>query len=176
MITLIIITITYNDDIDFIKAFPRNYYVGHNKSVIKILSVPVWESVPGARTDGQLIWLKLGTKLGCDKISQKSLWLTSWAVCSRAWGEVPFVAYVILCFCLFWWSLSSFYAYTRGSAKNVERKFWIIWECLRSLEQVILLKYVLRLRKSSTNIKAERNHRERPFSCSAVCCVFLPIW
>ena len=36
MISMVIVTITYHDDNDFIKAFPRNYYVGHKKSVIKI--------------------------------------------------------------------------------------------------------------------------------------------
>ena len=41
------------------------------------LSVIVWESVPGAKSCGQPIWLKLGTDVGCDEIFQKPLWLTS---------------------------------------------------------------------------------------------------
>ena len=41
------------------------------------LSVIVWESVPGAKSCGHLIWLKLGTYVGCDEIFQKPLWLTS---------------------------------------------------------------------------------------------------
>ena len=41
------------------------------------LSVIVWESVPGAKSCGQPIWLKLGTEVGRDEIFQKLLWLTS---------------------------------------------------------------------------------------------------
>ena len=41
----------------------------------KQLSVIV--SVPGAKSCGQPIWLKLGTEVGCDEIFQKPLWLTS---------------------------------------------------------------------------------------------------
>ena len=41
------------------------------------LSVTVRESVPEAKSYGQLIWLKLSTEVGCDEISQKSVWLTS---------------------------------------------------------------------------------------------------
>ena len=41
------------------------------------LSVIVRESVLGAKSCGQPIWLKLGTEVGCDKIFQKPLWLTS---------------------------------------------------------------------------------------------------
>ena len=52
----------------------------------KASSVPVWESVPGAKSGGQPIWLKLGTKVGCDKIFQRPLWLTSLNVCSGVWG------------------------------------------------------------------------------------------
>ena len=40
-------------------------------------SVVVCESVPGAKSCGQLIWLKLGTEAGCDAIFQKPLWITS---------------------------------------------------------------------------------------------------
>ena len=41
------------------------------------LSVTVRESVPEAKSYGQLIWLKLSTEVGCDEISQKSVWLSS---------------------------------------------------------------------------------------------------
>ena len=41
------------------------------------LTVIVLESVPGAKSCGQPIWLKLGTEVGCDEIFQKPLWLTS---------------------------------------------------------------------------------------------------
>ena len=41
------------------------------------LTVIVLESVPGAKSCGQPIWLKLGTEAGCDEIFQKPLWLTS---------------------------------------------------------------------------------------------------
>ena len=41
------------------------------------LSVTVRESVPEAKSYGQLLWLKLGTEVGCDEISQKSVWLSS---------------------------------------------------------------------------------------------------
>ena len=37
------------------------------------LSVIVWEGVPGAKSCGQPIWLKLGTEVGCDEIFQKPL-------------------------------------------------------------------------------------------------------
>ena len=40
-------------------------------------SVIVWESVLGAKSCGQPIWLKLSTEVGCDKIFQKPLLLTS---------------------------------------------------------------------------------------------------
>ena len=40
-------------------------------------SVTVRESVPGAKSYDQLIWLKLSTEVGCEEISQKSLWLSS---------------------------------------------------------------------------------------------------
>lgn len=52
----------------------------------KALSVPVWESVPGARSNGQPIWLKIGTKVGCDKIFQRPFWFTSLTVCSGVSG------------------------------------------------------------------------------------------
>ena len=41
------------------------------------LTVIVWESVPGAKSCRQPIWLKLGTEVGCDEIFQKPLRLTS---------------------------------------------------------------------------------------------------
>ena len=41
------------------------------------LSVIVCESVPGAKSCGQPIWLKIGTEVGCDEIFQKPLWLIS---------------------------------------------------------------------------------------------------
>ena len=41
------------------------------------LSVIVWESVPGAKSCGQPIWLKFGSEARCDEIFQKPLWLTS---------------------------------------------------------------------------------------------------
>ena len=41
------------------------------------LTVIVLESVSGAKSCGQPIWLKLGTEVGCDEIFQKPLWLTS---------------------------------------------------------------------------------------------------
>ena len=50
---------------------PSRDYWASNSSVI------VCESVPGAKSCGQLIWLKLGTEVGCDKIFQKPLWITS---------------------------------------------------------------------------------------------------
>ena len=47
------------------------------KFPIFYLSVIVRESVPGAKSCGQMIWLKLGIEVGCDEIFQKVLWLTS---------------------------------------------------------------------------------------------------
>ena len=44
------------------------------------LSVLVWESVPGAKSCGEPIWLKLGTEVGCDEIFQKPLWLIFWGL------------------------------------------------------------------------------------------------
>ena len=41
------------------------------------LIVIVWEGVPGAKSCGQPIWLKIGTEVRCDEIFQKPLWLTS---------------------------------------------------------------------------------------------------
>ena len=41
------------------------------------LSVIAWESVPGAKSCGQSISLKLGTEVGCHEIFQRPLWLTS---------------------------------------------------------------------------------------------------
>ena len=57
------------------------------------LSVIVWESVPGAKSCGQPIWLKLGTDVGCDEIFQKPLWLTSLTFSFGVTGpcEVPFL-------------------------------------------------------------------------------------
>ena len=40
------------------------------------LSVIVLESVPGAKSCGQPIWLELGTEVGYNEIFQKPLWLT----------------------------------------------------------------------------------------------------
>ena len=40
-------------------------------------SVTVWESVRGAKSCRQLIWLKLGTEVECDEIFEKPVWLTS---------------------------------------------------------------------------------------------------
>ena len=45
--------------------------------ILSDLSVIVWESVPGAKSCGQPIWLKLGTEVGCDEIFQKPVWHTS---------------------------------------------------------------------------------------------------
>ena len=54
------------------------------------LYVSLYEKVfQGAKSSGQPIRLKLGTKVGCDKIFQKSLWLTSLTVCSGVSGAVP---------------------------------------------------------------------------------------
>ena len=44
------------------------------------LTVIVLESVPGAKSCGQPIWLKLGTEVGCDEIFQKPLWLIFWGL------------------------------------------------------------------------------------------------
>ena len=41
------------------------------------LTIIVLESVPGAKSCGKPIWLKLSTEVGCDEIFQKPLWLTS---------------------------------------------------------------------------------------------------
>ena len=41
------------------------------------LSVIVWESVPGAKSCCQPIWLKLGTEAGCDEKFQTPIRLTS---------------------------------------------------------------------------------------------------
>ena len=49
----------------------KRHYRANNSSVI------VRESVPGAKSCGQPIWLKLGKEVGCDEIFQKLLWLTS---------------------------------------------------------------------------------------------------
>ena len=46
-------------------------------NLIHNLSVTVWESVPGTKSCGQPIGLKLGTEVGCDEIYQKPLWLSS---------------------------------------------------------------------------------------------------
>ena len=58
------------------------------------LSVIVWESVPGAKSCGQPIWLKLSTEVGCDEIFQKPLWLTpltfSFAITGGGGGGVIF--------------------------------------------------------------------------------------
>ena len=56
------------------------------------LSVIVWESVPGAKSCGQPIWLKLGTEVGCDQIFQKPLWLTSLTFSFEVAGGVSFFA------------------------------------------------------------------------------------
>ena len=56
------------------------------------LSVIVWESVPGAKTCGQPIWLKLGTEVGCHEIFQKPIWLTSLTLSFRVSGGVSFFA------------------------------------------------------------------------------------
>ena len=50
-------------------------YVLH--AITCALSVIVWERVPGPKSCGQAIWLKIGTEVGCDEIFQKPLWLTS---------------------------------------------------------------------------------------------------
>ena len=50
----------------FFEKFPTFY-----------LSVIVRESVPGAKSCGQPIWLKIGREVGCDEIFQKPLGLTS---------------------------------------------------------------------------------------------------
>ena len=39
-----------------------------NLARVKGLSVIVWESVPGAKSSGQPIWLKLGTDVGYNEI------------------------------------------------------------------------------------------------------------
>ena len=52
---------------------PRYYCI----VTVTLYSVIVWESVSGAKSCGQPIWLKLGTEAGCDEIFQKPLWLTS---------------------------------------------------------------------------------------------------
>ena len=59
------------------------------------LSVTVRESVPEAKSYGQLIWLKLSTEVGCDEISQKSVWLSSLTSSSvvfagDGWGRLIF--------------------------------------------------------------------------------------
>ena len=59
---------------------------------IRELSVIVWESVPGAKTCGQPIWLKLGTEVGCHEIFQKPIWLTSLTLSSRVSGGISFFA------------------------------------------------------------------------------------
>ena len=70
---------------------PFSMFAKHSRFAM-MLSVPVWESVPGVKIGGQPIRLKLGAKAGCDKIFQKPLWLTSLTVCSGvSWG-VLFVA------------------------------------------------------------------------------------
>ena len=56
------------------------------------LSVIVWESVPGAKSCGQPIWLKLGTEVGCHEIFQKPIWLTSLTLSFRVSGGVSFFA------------------------------------------------------------------------------------
>ena len=56
------------------------------------LSVIVWESVPGAKSCGQPIWLKLGTEVGYNEIFQKPLWLTSLSFSFGVTGGVSFFA------------------------------------------------------------------------------------
>ena len=56
--------------------------------MIRALRVPVWESVPEVKICGQPIRLRLGAKVGFDKIFQKPFWITSLTVCSRAWRGV----------------------------------------------------------------------------------------
>ena len=63
-----------------------------NGRVNMLLSVIVWESVPGAKTCGQPIWLKLGTEVGCHEIFQKPIWLTSLTLSFRVSGGVSFFA------------------------------------------------------------------------------------
>ena len=58
----------------------------HFKSVI------VWESVPGAKSCGQPIWLKLRTEVGCDEIFWKPIWFTSLTFSFGATGGVSFFA------------------------------------------------------------------------------------
>ena len=57
------------------------------------LSVMVWESVPGAKSCGQPIWLKLGTEVGCDEIFQKPLWLTPLTFSFAVTGSISFLAF-----------------------------------------------------------------------------------
>ena len=54
--------------------YKKNHFI---KQKLFKLSVIVWESVAGAKSCGQPIWLKLGTEVGCNEIFQKPLWLTS---------------------------------------------------------------------------------------------------
>ena len=56
----------------------------------KLLRVIYWESVPGAKSCGQSIWLKLDTEVGCDEIFQKPLWLTSLTFSFGVTGGVSF--------------------------------------------------------------------------------------
>jgi len=56
------------------------------------LSVIVWESVPGAKSCGQPIWLKLGTEVGYNEIFQKPLWLSSLSFSFGVTGGVSFFA------------------------------------------------------------------------------------
>ena len=55
-------------------------------------SVIDWESVPGAKSCGQPIWLKLGTEVGYDEIFQQPLWLTSLTFSFGVTGRVSFFA------------------------------------------------------------------------------------
>ena len=56
------------------------------------LSVIVCESVPGAKSCGQPIWLKLGTEVGYNEIFQKPIWLTSLSFSFGVTGGVSFFA------------------------------------------------------------------------------------
>ena len=67
---------------------PRYYCI----VTVTLYSVIVWESVSGAKSCGQPIWLKLGTEAGCDEIFQKPLWLTSLTFSFGVTGGISFVA------------------------------------------------------------------------------------
>ena len=70
----------------------RNDHFRYFLGVRVHLSVIVRESVPGAKSCGQPIWLKLGTEVGYNEIFQKPLWLSSLSFSFGVTGGVSFFA------------------------------------------------------------------------------------